>query len=209
MCIRDRGVCLGLSIAQALSIALGSQGINVESEEGQGSTFSFSIPLQVEILQSSPSLEKRVEDCCSNDINCNCKEILVVDDNDYNVFVIKTKLKKLGFQVHSAANGKIAIDFLTNCFLESRNVCQGTNCQSIRLIFMDVDMPILNGIDTTKILISMMKSKQMITIPIIGCSAFDSPEDINMALAAGMQDYISKPVTEEKLNRILKAYNVS
>eukprot|EP01017_Pseudomicrothorax_dubius_P003655 TRINITY_DN10568_c0_g1_i2.p1 TRINITY_DN10568_c0_g1~~TRINITY_DN10568_c0_g1_i2.p1 ORF type:complete len:190 (-),score=43.21 TRINITY_DN10568_c0_g1_i2:34-543(-) len=124
--------------------------------------------------------------------NCMCKLILIVDDNDYNLFTIKRKLTRRGYEVITAYNGQQCIQKITKFEEEGKKCCN--ECRGIRLIFMDVDMPIMNGIEATIALQHLMKTKEIDEVTIVGCSAFESKQDIDEALKAGMKDYLAKPV---------------
>eukprot|EP01017_Pseudomicrothorax_dubius_P046924 TRINITY_DN8340_c0_g1_i1.p1 TRINITY_DN8340_c0_g1~~TRINITY_DN8340_c0_g1_i1.p1 ORF type:complete len:551 (+),score=107.43 TRINITY_DN8340_c0_g1_i1:88-1740(+) len=140
---------------------------------------------------------------------CTCRRVLVVDDNDYNVMVLKSKLKRRGFKVESAANGEEAISSVKR-ILEQREVtCESSSCKKISLVFMDVDMPIMNGLEATEKLTGMIKGGAIPAIPIVGCSAFDSDKDISDGIKAGMSNYMPKPVMDDKLDSILKSLGLS
>eukprot|EP01017_Pseudomicrothorax_dubius_P043868 TRINITY_DN7368_c0_g3_i2.p1 TRINITY_DN7368_c0_g3~~TRINITY_DN7368_c0_g3_i2.p1 ORF type:complete len:215 (-),score=12.80 TRINITY_DN7368_c0_g3_i2:63-707(-) len=209
---------------------LGCQKIHVDSFEGVGSTFSFSIPIYFE--QSSPSeVSENSLSSLINDIHkeadvkesvlefsgktitschidhCKCKMILVVDDNDYNLFTMKRKLTRRGYEVITAYNGQQCIEQVIE-YEKGWKKC-GSGCRGIRLILMDVDMPIMNGIEATKELQRLMKKKEISPVTIVGCSAFESKQDIMEGLNAGMKDYITKPVLDSKLEQVLKVYTLS
>ena len=98
-------------------------------------------------------------------LKCNCPRVLVVDDNALNLFVIEGILKRFGVVCNKAFNGSEAIKMVT----------MGNNCVSCRgydIIFMDCNMPIMNGFEASKQLILMMMNRKIRTIPIIANSAF-------------------------------------
>eukprot|EP01017_Pseudomicrothorax_dubius_P004751 TRINITY_DN11033_c0_g1_i1.p1 TRINITY_DN11033_c0_g1~~TRINITY_DN11033_c0_g1_i1.p1 ORF type:complete len:268 (+),score=22.69 TRINITY_DN11033_c0_g1_i1:112-915(+) len=134
---------------------------------------------------------------------CACKRILVVDDNPYNIYVMKRKLASRGYEIFDAMNGSLALVECERIFREIPK-CGGSDCHMLKAIFMDVDMPELNGIDATIRITAKMTRCEWPRVPVIGCSAFDSENDISEALKAGMTDYMSKPIKDEKLDLILK-----
>eukprot|EP01017_Pseudomicrothorax_dubius_P036903 TRINITY_DN5343_c0_g1_i4.p1 TRINITY_DN5343_c0_g1~~TRINITY_DN5343_c0_g1_i4.p1 ORF type:complete len:273 (-),score=46.61 TRINITY_DN5343_c0_g1_i4:34-762(-) len=216
---RSKGVCLGLTISQELACILGSKGIQVESELGQGSKFSFTIPVNANLEENKGDrfssclfidLEKLDKDSIlDKDYSCcECRRILIVDDNAYNIMVLKTKLTNKRFIVECASNGAEAIQVFEN-LVETSKPCSQPFCSRVNMILMDVDMPVMNGIDATIELRKKMESKSIPSVPIIGCSAYDSSNDIKQGLKAGMSDYITKPITEGKLNNLFLTFQIT
>eukprot|EP01017_Pseudomicrothorax_dubius_P004881 TRINITY_DN11104_c0_g1_i2.p1 TRINITY_DN11104_c0_g1~~TRINITY_DN11104_c0_g1_i2.p1 ORF type:complete len:256 (-),score=45.18 TRINITY_DN11104_c0_g1_i2:31-798(-) len=207
----SKGACLGLSMTQSIAVAIGSPGLFVKSREDIGSTFSLLLPFvhQDEVIE--PKYEEFQTTLWFNSPrfvqDCVCRRILAVDDNNFNLLMLKTKLRKFDLDVEVALSGEEALTTVAN-LQSSGSKCVSEKCPRIRLIFMDVDMPIMNGLETTKLLVEKMQAGILVPIPIIGCSAFDSSEDVAQGLNAGMVDYISKPVKDEKLTKILKTFRV-
>ncbi|CAD8157838.1 unnamed protein product [Paramecium pentaurelia] len=143
--------------------------------------------------QSSISLTKRAEEnqfhllkkgtlCESIDFE-NEQEILIVDDEPFNHDILCLMLKRLGLNKFvKAYNGQQCLDIVMK--KKSR----------IQLIFMDLDMPILGGLQTTEILIDMMQQKKLDYINIIGCTAHDDYDTQLKCINAGMKHVISKPI---------------
>eukprot|EP01017_Pseudomicrothorax_dubius_P032555 TRINITY_DN4274_c0_g1_i3.p1 TRINITY_DN4274_c0_g1~~TRINITY_DN4274_c0_g1_i3.p1 ORF type:complete len:156 (-),score=16.98 TRINITY_DN4274_c0_g1_i3:52-519(-) len=138
--------------------------------------------------------------------NCLCKIVLIVDDNDYNLFTLERKCRRRGWEVIKAYNGKECIEKVLLHEKQGKK-CQPGFCKGIRLILMDVDMPIMNGIEATIHLQKMMQTKEISPMNIVGCSAFETKQDIAEGLKAGMKDYITKPVLDAKLDEVLKLFN--
>jgi CheY-like chemotaxis protein len=128
----------------------------------------------------------------SLDISKNQLTFLISEDEEMNFMYIEILLLeklKIKCNIIHAINGKEAVEF-----------CK-TNA-NIDLVIMDLKMPIMNGFEATK-LIKEFRSD----IPIIALSAYTSPEDISNALAAGCDDFISKPITEATLKKMLVEYS--
>jgi CheY-like chemotaxis protein len=149
--------------------------------------------------KQSPFLEVNV-------LSCSCRRILVVDDSEYNVFTLKKKLSKRGYAVFTALNGKLALETVKQIVHEEKK-CHHSQCRYIRLILMDVDMPVMNGLVATEQLKKLMQDNVIPAIPIVGCSAFDTEMDIQAGFDAGMENYLCKPVFDEKLDELLSAYS--
>lgn len=132
--------------------------------------------------------KKRTEE---KDYDFTGKNILLVDDTEMNVEIAEELLSMVGFKVDVARDGKEAVDK----FLASKN---GT----YDAILMDVQMPVMNGYDATK-LIRSSSHPQAKDIIIIAMTANAFVEDINNSLNAGMNDHISKPIDTDLMYQVL------
>ena len=181
---RYGGTGLGLSISKQL-IELMDGKIWVESQENQGSSFYFSLNLpnaQNEIQTS------KVEKLTQNDI-CTLKgsNILLVEDNLINQEIIIGLLEKSGIHIDIANNGYEAI----NSYAKN----------NYELILMDIQMPVMDGIEATKHIRETNKD-----IPIIALTANAMKEDREKTQEAGMNEHLNKPIDVKKLYETLLKY---
>ena len=170
------GTGLGLAIVKQLVEAQGGS-INIRSKIGKGSTISFILPF----TKTTIELEEKIE-ILKLDSEIKSLRVLVAEDVALNQFLIKIILSDFGFEYEIVDNGKIAIEKLQ------------TNTYDI--ILMDLQMPELNGFETTEYIRKTMKSQ----IPIIALTADVTTVDVFKCKEFGMDDYISKPINENLLH---------
>jgi CheY-like chemotaxis protein len=178
---RFGGTGLGLTISARLVEAMGGR-IWLESEVGRGTTFHFSVPLGV--AAEAPADETVVKPGTSEDKLDVPLRILLVEDNLVNQKVAVAMLTKRGHHVITARNG-----------LEGLNV---VGRDSFDLVLMDVQMPVMNGLEATKAIRASEHGSGR-HLPIIAMTAHALREDIDRCRAAGMDGYISKPFQIETL----------
>ncbi|GAB3712406.1 ATP-binding response regulator [Flavobacterium koreense] len=174
-----QGTGLGLSIVQKLTELFGSK-IHLESEEGVGTTFLFTIGFEADETKKNEIINNIVVDLSSNHFY----KILVVEDNKINQIVTKKILESNNFKCTILEDGYAAIELLDK--------------ENFDVILMDINMPIINGFDTTKLI-----RKKGITTPVIALTAFDKQEITEQALSCGMNDIIIKPFEQGKLFQVI------
>ena len=185
------GTGLGLAICQKI-VQMMSGDIGVKSQEGQGAEFWFT----VEVQQSQLSQSDLDHDLIEKDTNIEHVEgfenvnILLVEDNQVNQMMAKEMLKELGCQVTVAANGKIAI----------QKVEQE---EPFDVIFMDCQMPIMDGFEAASKISEKKRNKLIPAIPIIALTANAIKGDREKCISSGMDDYLSKPVRKMDLKSAL------
>ena len=113
---------------------------------------------------------------------CSCPPVLIVDDDMFNLSALETILHSMGLAVVSAFNGKAAIEKVVQ--REQTRCCAG--CLQFSLIFMDCNMPILDGFEATKLFKSLMQAGEIRVCPIIACTAFVQASDRERCQQYGM-----------------------
>jgi len=185
---RFGGTGLGLTIASNLVQKMGGE-ISVESELGRGSKFSFHIPVVVcdkEIEDSADTQESDTDDIQLKG------HVLIVEDNKTNQMLLSMMLDDFGLSYDVANDGVEGISIFS----------QG----KYDVILMDENMPNLNGIEATKQIRIFEEVNKKDHTPIVAVTANALAEDRERFLEAGMDDYVSKPYTEEDIVRVLNKY---
>ncbi len=178
------GTGLGLSICKGLIDKMGGE-IKVSSTPGVGTTFSFNLTLKVSPLSHGPTRLETPFDSASLGSVLPLR-ILVVDDNEVNRAVAKGFLERLGYHASFVTNGLEAIEFL--------------NHSPVDLIFMDCHMPVMDGLEATKAIGEIFESRRP---KIVALTASAMKEDVDRCLAAGMDDFLSKPIKLDALISVI------
>jgi PAS domain S-box-containing protein len=186
--IEDTGI--GIPEKQ-LAKLLGGK-LSLTSEVGKGSVFSLTIPVNVDVksqpLFGKGDLKEQLEqESDTLEQERFVGQVLVVEDSPTNQMLVKLLLSRLGLEVTLAEDGKDAIDIALS--------------QTFDLIFMDVQMPNMNGYDATKVL-----RKNGLTTPIVALTAHAMKGDREKCISAGCDDYLAKPIKRKTLVQIIRKY---
>ena len=178
------GTGLGLAICKTLSEAMKGR-ISVQSMVGKGSVFTFEIPVvaapSVVIEPKSPVQEPAMQGM----------NILVAEDNKMNQKLVKAMLNRAGHTATIVDNGQLAVEELLKY-----------HKQHFELILMDVQMPVLGGIEATKLIRS--KGWSHSDLPIVGLTASYQKADLQKYLDVGMNDCVGKPLRMQALQEVVR-----
>ena len=182
------GTGLGLSISNKLIKLMGSKPLKVTSVYGEGSTFTFELAFPL-----GHKIEPGQKDKLNNlNISFSSSKILLAEDCEINIKLATAMLKKLKHTVKSVVNGRLAVQEAFNNHYD--------------IIFMDMQMPIMDGVEATKKIREIEKELNEYPTIIIAMTANATLEDRKICLQAGMNDFITKPISLNILNNIIEKY---
>ena len=186
---RFGGTGLGLTISARLIQLMNSE-LKVESKVGKGSRFYFELPIEV-CTQETVSKSSAILDN-NEEMKEFIGNVLVVEDNKTNQMLMGMILNDSNVSFDVANDGTEAV------MMYQKN--------EYNLILMDENMPVMNGIEATKHIREIEKEENHVPITIVAVTANALVDDREKFLEAGMNDYISKPYTEEEILRVLRQY---
>jgi CheY-like chemotaxis protein len=196
------GTGLGLSICKKLVDLMDGQ-IGYESEPGEGTRFWFAIPLILDANQPVDAVEQAPQNALGSSQQSETglfegvagqggeKRILIAEDNPTNQIVIREMLRGQGYALDFAENGAIALEKL--------------KAMPFDLVLMDVNMPVMNGVEAVAEIRRLEKLAGTPPLPVIAITADAFEEDRARLLANGMDDYISKPIDRLGMLDLLRA----
>jgi signal transduction histidine kinase/ActR/RegA family two-component response regulator len=181
---RFGGTGLGLAISKQLVEAMGGR-IAVESEVDVGTRFWFEIPFRLPEKQSAPvPVPPSRETALTHAFQ---PRVLLVEDNPVNRRVALRMLEKEGCRVDAVENGELAV--------------QALDAASYELIFMDVQMPVMDGLQATRLI--RAREGDARRTPIVALTAGALEGDRERCLAAGMDDYMAKPISQDAVRSMV------
>lgn len=178
------GTGLGLTISKNLIELLGGK-LWVDSYPGEGSTFWFTLPLAKVSSKAQPT---QITDNAVQKIDLTGVTILVVEDVDTNYFYISALLEKFNAKIIRAINGSKAVE-----------ICR--NNPSVRLVFMDIDLPIMNGYEATKAIKQLRPE-----LPVVAQTAFAMSGEKERCLEAGCDEYLAKPIRKDDIIKVISIF---
>jgi CheY-like chemotaxis protein len=178
------GSGLGLSIARSIVQIMGGA-IQIDSEKGKGTRVDIRIPMRI----SNDKTKQEIVEMTDLQKSLKGIRVLAVEDNELNRMVLQVILKKCEVVVSIAHNGQEAIDLIQE--------------KEFDIVLMDVQMPIVDGLEATKYIREELKY----TTPIIGLSANAMREEVEICKQAGMNDYLVKPYSERALVEVMRKWS--
>jgi PAS domain S-box-containing protein len=184
-----QGTGLGLAIAKKMIELLGGE-LEVQSEPGQGATFQFSVLAKVKQEALTAVVKEEPRQALTEELGKDFPlRILIAEDNDLNLQLMGLMFKQLGYEFEVAKNGREAVEKVI--------------AHDFDLVFMDVQMPVMNGLEATEEIRKLPQGKQLI---LIGLSANAFEDDQNKAFEVGMDYYLTKPLRLAVLAGKLEQY---
>jgi PAS domain S-box-containing protein len=179
---QHQGAGLGLSIVRRLTQMMNGS-LAVDSAPGEGTVICLSLP-----LRTPAAPEEAAQDNSPEKYSPPGLRILLAEDDEVNLWSGRKMLEKLGHTVTAVTNGREALEILDR--------------QDFDLIFMDIQMPVLDGVEATRAIRG--RKGQQAKIPIIAMTAYAMTGDREIFLQAGMNDYLAKPVSMEAMLQVIK-----
>jgi CheY-like chemotaxis protein len=181
-----QGAGLGLAIVRKLVKILGGE-IAIDNTSNSGITVYVSLPFKLPVSQQKQAEIQQVE--ATEPVGAPLR-ILLVEDEELSLFSGKRMLHKMGYSVATALDGMQALAILHE--------------QDFDLVLMDIQMPVMDGVEATKAIRGSSDLGEKSLIPIVAMTAYAMTGDKERFLAAGMDDYISKPVDRDELKTVIE-----
>jgi PAS domain S-box-containing protein len=190
------GTGLGLTVSRALVELMGGA-LAVESVVGRGTTFSFTIP--VDVAQSEPGPAPAARSVAPSTLLLPSDlSVLIAEDNTVNATIMVRVLQKHGLKPSVVVNGALAVE----------TCVKAAGTRALDVIFMDVQMPEMDGFEATAAIRAFERAHARPPCYIVAMTAHAMAGDRERCLDAGMNDYITKPLDRAELDRILSRWAV-
>ena len=180
-----QGAGLGLSIVRSLVTLMGGH-IIMDSTPGEGTDVYVNLPVRLATSSEKPASAPTIPGTPRN------MRVLLAEDDASNAFAVRALLEKRGHAVTLAGNGMEALELLENT--------------SFDLILMDVQMPVMNGVDAVRAIRASSSLGPKKDIPVVALTAYAMDSDRETFLASGMNDCLTKPVKSDDLYETLERY---
>lgn len=180
----QKGTGLGLAIVKNMATLLGGS-VTVKSTEGEGSVFTVSLPFAKNITDNA--IVENIDAADGVAVTFNGARVLVAEDNNVNQLLISRLLKQYGIKPVIVANGMQVLELLKD--------------QHFDLLLLDIQMPLLDGYKTCAALRETGNK-----LPVVAMTAYVMDAEKEKCRAAGMNDYLAKPLDETRLKEILLKY---
>ncbi|KAM3144654.1 hypothetical protein pb186bvf_003261 [Paramecium bursaria] len=220
--LNSSGVGLGLVISNFIAKQLYQLGgLQFESQHLKGTEFYFVIQNHIsqntQLDYSEDNLNQSDEDQLilkpqyvrmitrgPTNLLC-CNKILIVDDLQFNIDILSMLLKVQGYtDVSYAINGYLALEMMKN-----RKQCKTCGGFQFELIFMDLEMPGIDGLKTAELIFENIKDRKQKLPMIVACSGYEAAEYIEKCRQVGITQYTQKPIQKADLNKILDIYQMT
>ncbi len=189
---RFGGTGLGLAISRSIVEKMGGE-ISVKSVLGEGSTFTFTLVMKKVENRVDIEDEEKVENSNHKLPDFSGKTLLLAEDIEINAEILVSLLEDTKLEIDIACNGVVAWEKFAN------------NPSKYDIIFMDIQMPQMNGFDATRN-IRALKVPEAQNVPIIAMTANAFKEDVEKCLECGMNAHLAKPINLDKILETLESY---
>ena len=190
--MNPQGLGLGLYLAKTLTSQLNGE-FTLESIPGKGTSARFTVQSTSSLQQTAsteeiwPKLDTALNSCLEIPIKpaCDCTKVLVVDDEPFNLMIISAYLKSLNIKLDTAINGLLALN------LVKKKADEGICCRGYSVIFMDINMPVMDGVECTKAIAKMVREDKISECKVVAVTAaagIDKPEVYVSYLAKGFSE---------------------